>query len=158
MYLKSFSTSHVLLFHTPDSISAMPKSQGVAQRKIYAQLTYFCLVGLAGTAVHYAVLLAMVQLVGVPVVASAMGFVLGASISFILSHRFIFVSAASYKETVLKFFGVTSAGLVLNVCIVTVCITMFKLHYLVAQIVATGIVLIWNFSGNRIWTFSKEKA
>ncbi len=135
----------------------MPKSQGVAQRKLHAQLACFCLVGVAGTAVHYAVFLTMVQLVGVPIVASAMGFVLGALISFILSHRFIFVSPESYRETVLKFFGVASAGLVLNVCIVTLCITMFKLHYLAAQIVATGMVLLWNFSGNRMWTFSKER-
>jgi putative flippase GtrA len=35
----------------------------------------------------------------------------------------------------------------------SVAISLIQLHYLIAQVIATGIVLIWNFLGNRIWTF-----
>jgi putative flippase GtrA len=30
------------------------------------------------------------------------------------------------------------------------------LHYLPAQLIATGLVLIWTFSCNRIWTFRED--
>lgn len=68
----------------------MPTSRGSAQRTISAQLAYFCLVDATGTIVHYAVFLTMVQLLGVPVVSSAVGFVLGALVNFILNHRLTF--------------------------------------------------------------------
>jgi putative flippase GtrA len=35
-------------------------------------------------------------------------------------------------------------------------IEIFIMHYLPAQMIATGPVLIWNFTGNYMWTFRKE--
>ena len=32
------------------------------------------------------------------------------------------------------------------------------LHYLLAQLVTTGLVLVWTFAGNRFWTFADRRA
>jgi putative flippase GtrA len=36
-----------------------------------------------------------------------------------------------------------------------VAIEFFKLHYLLSQVIATGVILIWTFLGNRLWTFKE---
>lgn len=32
-------------------------------------------------------------------------------------------------------------------------LTGMGVHYLIAQVCATGVVLFWNFIGNSVWTF-----
>jgi putative flippase GtrA len=33
---------------------------------------------------------------------------------------------------------------------------VFALNYLACQVVATGLVLLWNFAANRLWTFGDQ--
>jgi len=35
-------------------------------------------------------------------------------------------------------------------------VNVFQLHYLLVQVIATGLVLLWNFAGNRSWTFREK--
>jgi len=119
------------------------------------QFVGFAGVGVVGTAGHYATLIALVHLVGlVPLLASIAGFVVGAIINYFLNYRFIFRSRKRHSEALVKFLTVASAGLCLNALAVWLGMEWLRWHYLVAQVVATGIVLVWNFSANKIWTFA----
>jgi putative flippase GtrA len=55
-----------------------------------------------------------------------------------------------------RFLVVGTIGIVLNSLLVGVLTGPAKLHWLAAQIIATSIVLCWNFGANRVWTFTEH--
>lgn len=122
------------------------------------QFVGFAGVGIIGTAGHYATLIGLVQLAGlIPLLASTAGFVVGAIINYFLNYRFIFRSRKRHSEALSKFLVVATAGLGLNTMAVWFGIDVIRWNYLVAQLAATAIVLVWNFSANKVWTFSRSR-
>lgn len=118
------------------------------------QFFRFTGVGIASAAGHYGLLVALVQAAGVaPVPASAAGALVGAWINYWLNYRFTFRSSKRHRESVLKFIVVASIGLLLNTVFMWVGVEWLGVHYLISQIVTTGLVLVWSFLGNRYWTF-----
>ena len=118
------------------------------------QFVKFTGVGFISAIGHYGLLIALVQLAAVqPVPASAAGALLGAWLNYSLNYRFTFHSTRSHRESVLRFGVVAAIGLVLNTLFMWVGVDVIGAHYLLSQIVTTGLVLIWSFAGNRYWTF-----
>jgi putative flippase GtrA len=123
-----------------------------------AQFTIFSAVGGVAAIGHYGTLIALSELAGAsPVPASLAGFVVGGIISYLLNYRFTFRSTKQHREALTKFLVVAAMGFVLNGAAMWLLTDRVNLHYLPAQLIATGLVLIWTFSCNRIWTF-REKA
>lgn len=117
---------------------------------LLSRFVCFLGVGLIGTMTHYLALITLVQFVDwKPVPASMVGFTLGAS----LNYRITFQSNRCHREAILKFISVASIGLLLNSLILGLAVNYFNLYYLLAQVIATGLVLIWNFAAHRAWTF-----
>ena len=113
----------------------------------------FACAGLAATSVHYAILVALVEIWQVgPVLATTIGFSAGAFVSYVLNRRYTFKAPGQFGHGLAKYYGVMSVGLVLNAIIVAV-LSGGGLPYLVAQIIATGAVLIWNFLTARLVVF-----
>jgi len=123
-------------------------------RTVAKQFLCFSGVGVIGTLAHYLTLIAMVEIISVgPILSSMLGFAVGALVNYFLNYHVTFKSAKSHREAMPKFFAVALVGLALNGVIMSVATESFGLHYLLAQVVSTGVVLIWNFTGNRVWTF-----
>ena len=128
---------------------------GQLETSLLRQFTGFAGIGAIGTAGHYVTLIGLVQLAGFdPLPASALGFAVGALINYTLNYKYLFRSQKRHRESMSKFFVVALAGLGLNSIVVTFGIDAAHLNYLVAQLAATAVVLVWNFSINKIWTFS----
>jgi len=119
------------------------------------QFARFCLVGTAGTAAHYTALVAIVHLQGKPIFGSAVGFVLGALVNYVLNYHYTFESAKPYPETLAKFFATACVGLVLNTLVMGLLIGLLDVHYFVSQLLATAGVVLWNFTVNLRWTFRR---
>lgn len=118
------------------------------------QFLSFAGVGVVGTSAHFLALYSLVEFAGVvPYAASGAGFALGALVNYILNYYLTFQSDNRHREAMLKFFVVAFVGLVLNTLIMRFATEIIVLHYLLAQVIATGLVLIWNFAGNKYWTF-----
>jgi putative flippase GtrA len=118
------------------------------------QFVKFTGVGFVSAIGHYGLLIGLVQIAGVPAVpASAAGALLGAWINYSLNYRYTFRSNKRHREAALKFAAVASVGLVLNTVFMWVGIELMEAHYLLSQVVTTGLVMIWSFAGNRYWTF-----
>ena len=117
------------------------------------QFVSFCALGAVGTLAQYLVLVMGVELGGGPVISSVLGFIVGAFVNYALSYRFVFRSNSSHHHTITKFFTVALFGLGLNTLVFSSAVYNLRLHYLMSQVLATGIVVIWNFVGNRWWTF-----
>ena len=111
-------------------------------------------VGALGTAAHYAILIALVQALGTNVVAaSTTGFVVGAFVNYALNHHFTFESDRAHRVALPRFLIVAGAGMLLNALLMAALLAILPLHYLVAQVVATAVVLVTGFLANRRWTF-----
>jgi putative flippase GtrA len=111
-------------------------------------------VGAIGTALHFLVLVALVDALGAdPVISSALGFLVGAVANYLLNYKVTFRSGKSHSEAAAKFAIVAAIGLGLNTSVMAVFVGWMHLHYLVSQVLATGLVLLWNFTANRQWTF-----
>ncbi|PWC41406.1 hypothetical protein TSO221_23535 [Azospirillum sp. TSO22-1] len=120
------------------------------------QFAMFVVVGCAAAVGHYGLLVALVELAGAPAVpASAAGFVVGGVISYLLNYRFVFDSAGQHLPTAGKFVAVAVTGLALNSAIMWVLTHWAALHYLLAQVTATGTVMLWSYGANRFWTFGR---
>jgi putative flippase GtrA len=118
------------------------------------QFLTFAGVGVIGTAVHYLILVLAVQGCEFPVVgASAAGFVGGAATNYWLNYHVTFNSARRHRDAFWRFMSVALVGLTLNTAIMFAFAETLGAHYLISQVLATGIVLIWNFVANRLWTF-----
>ena len=114
----------------------------------------FAGVGAVGTLLHYGILIALVQGMGAGAVfASTVGFVIGALVNYSLNYRYTFASNKRHGETMVKFFSVAAVGMVINGGLVSFGVEFLGVHYLLAQIAATGLVLLWNYGANRLWTF-----
>lgn len=110
--------------------------------------------GAIGTAVHYAILLGLVQLAGAgAVAASTAGAIAGALVNYVLNHRFTFASRRAHRSALPRFLAVAGASVLLNAAVMATVLAVLPLHYLYAQIAATGAVLVAGFVANRKWTF-----
>jgi len=115
----------------------------------------FSLVGVVGTATHYAVLFVLAGPLAVhPVPASAAGFVCGAIVNYALNYRITFSSAKDHSKALPQFLAVATVGLGLNSALMGWLTGRPGFHWFIAQVVATAVVLCWNFAANRLWTFS----
>jgi len=103
---------------------------------------------------HYGLLISLVQWLATDeVLASSAGALLGAVINYTLNYHYTFRSRTRHRESMLKFAVVAVVGLGLNTLFMWIGVHALDWHYLIAQIVTTGLVLIWSFAGNRCWTF-----
>jgi putative flippase GtrA len=125
---------------------------------VHATLTQFLKFaagGAVGTVVQFAVLVAWVEIAGGPVVAGTLaGFCAGALVNYVIARGYVFATARPHGSTLPRFALVATAGAVLNTAIVAMLFDAGA-YYLAAQVVATCIVLAFNFLANRHWTFSR---
>ncbi len=118
------------------------------------QFLLFSVVGAVGTSGQYAMLILLVEVTKQnPVLASTLGFLVGALINYILNYRYTFKSDKPHRETLVKFLVVAAIGACINTGLMYVLIESIDLQYLIAQLLATAAVLAWNFLANKYWTF-----
>jgi len=119
-----------------------------------AQFVRYGGAGAIGTAAHFTTLAALVEFAGVGAIgASTVGAIVGALINYALNYRFTFASRRAHHVALPRFGAVAAAGIVLNAAVLSAMLAFVQPHYLVAQVVATGAVLIAGFLANRKWTF-----
>ncbi len=121
--------------------------------RIGPQFLSFATVGAIGTAAHYATLITGVSLGLGPVSASAIGCTVGAIVNYALNYHVTFGSRSTHRYSVPRFALIAATSLLLNTGLMAIGVRL-GLHYLIAQIVATSVVLCCNFLMSRIWAFS----
>ena len=110
-------------------------------------------VGAFATAVHYLVLVLCVEVAGWPAyLGSGLGAVIGAQIAYFGNRHYTFAHRGAIGESWLKFQGTALLGALVGMAIVAAGVRM-GLHYLIAQILATGTTLALTFAVNRAWSF-----
>lgn len=119
-----------------------------------ARVFRYLLVGGVATAGHYGVLIALVSLFGFDAVfGSIVGSVVGTILNYTLNYTFTFNSNASHMTAFPKFLLVVFLGLCFNALLMAVFVWQLQVQYLIAQVLATLIVLAWNYWGSQRWVY-----
>lgn len=113
----------------------------------------YAAVGIAATAVHYALLTAAVEAGHWPAwLASGAGALLGAQVAFWANRRYTFAHRGPWVPAWCRFHVTALAGALLGMALVAGGVAL-GLHYLLAQAGATVVVMVASFAANRRWTF-----
>lgn len=127
-------------------------------RRVWRQFLRFLAVGGSATAIHYLTLVLGVEWLALaPTPASAIGFCLSAVYNYWANYHWTFASDRAHQEAAPRFALVAGVGLVLNSLIMATLAEGLAIHYVAAQVLATGVVLLWNFAANRHWTYAASK-
>jgi putative flippase GtrA len=116
----------------------------------------YTLVGGGATAVHYALLLCLVEAAQVaPGWAAAIGAAAGALVGYVGNRRFAFAgSAARHRQALPRFLTVAALGVGVSGSVVWFGSAVLGLHYVIAQLIATTLVLVLGYQLNRAWSFA----
>jgi len=123
---------------------------------MYLRFLRFILVGLAATTVTFSALITGVEVFHTSAVtASLAGYALGIVVNYSLNYGYTFKSRERHMIVIPRFLLIMFAGLLINALIMVVLVDMVGVHYVLAQLAAISVVLVWNFTANQFWTFAR---
>ena len=106
------------------------------------------------TGCHYVTTIAAVELLAVrPVVASAVGFSVGALVKYCLNYFVAFRSGERHAIAVPRFVAMLLVLLALNTLVFALLNEGAGLHYLVAQVLTTALLIPPGYLLSRLWVF-----
>ena len=120
------------------------------------QFFWYTVAGGIATTVHYTVLIALVEWLGVSAALSSFtGALCGAVVAYIANRHITFAgSNARHVQALPRFMAIALLGAVLNGALVWTGVHLLGWHYLIAQVLATLLVMGLTFRLNRTWTFA----
>lgn len=117
----------------------------------------FAGVGAVATAIQYLILIVLKELAGVPaVVASATSYAISSALNYLMKYHWVFASDAKHRSTAPRYALISGIGLSLNTFLMYLGTEVLGWYYLLVQVLATGLVLLWNFFASAFWTFGKR--
>lgn len=123
-------------------------------RALGRQLAAFAGVGVLAAVVHYGLLVALVETGAAgPVPATLAGYVGGGILSYWLNRRHTYRSDRPHGEAGWRFAAVAGVGFLLTGAAMHGLTGVLGLPYLLAQVLTTGLVLVWSFAAHKWWTF-----
>lgn len=140
-------------------------------RKEIKRFVKFATVGAAGTVTDYAVLNVLIQVFGFSLgVANAFSFTAAVIQNFLLNRYWTFPESRERPigRQLGKFVAVSTVGLAINQVVLLSVHALLEPYWLVwmgdpalaftvsynfAKLIAIGVVLFWNFTANRLWTY-----
>jgi putative flippase GtrA len=127
-------------------------------RHLMEQFLRFCGVGVLAAIGHYGVYIGLVKGIGTPPVpASLVAYLVGGTISYLFSYRWVFASEKDHRVAVAQFVAVAGVGFGLTGICMAVLTGPLSVHWLLAQMLTSGVVMFWSFAANKLWTFSKPE-
>ncbi len=113
----------------------------------------YSLVGAVSTAAHYALLALCVERGWLPAyLASGLGAVVGAQVAYVGNRVFTFGHRGGITASWVKFQATALLGALLGMAVVGGLVAM-GWHYLLAQVLATAVVMGLTYQVNRVWAF-----
>ena len=110
--------------------------------------------GLAATASHYATMVGLVWTMGGrEVLASSLGFTVGALVKYPLNYWLVFESRQHHRVAVPRFMVSLVFSFALNAGLFALLLRLLDVHYMVSQVLTTGAVILANYVIARLWVF-----
>jgi putative flippase GtrA len=125
------------------------------ETELFYKLIKFGVVGFSGMLVDFGFTwLLKEKLKTNKYLANSTGFVLAATSNYFFNRIWTFESKNSHIATeYFSFFGISLAGLLINNLIIYFLNEKMKLNFYISKLIAIGVVTLWNFFMNYIYTF-----
>lgn len=123
-------------------------------KNLFLQIVRFGIVGIIATAIDYGLMVILKEVVGISYLTScAVSFTVSCVINYFLSIKFVFASNEKMSKPLeLSVFCLLSLiGLGLNQVIMWYTVENLKINYLIGKIVATAIVMAYNFISRKFF-------
>jgi putative flippase GtrA len=118
------------------------------------QFALFVIVGTLATGTQLLCLVSLVEFgAWPPLAASCVGAAAGALVSYWLNYHHTFRSIRPHRTALPRFLAAAVAAFILNGALLAGLLWLFGLHYLLAQVVTTLLVLVFTFTAGRLWAF-----
>jgi putative flippase GtrA len=133
---------------------ATPAASPAAHRHIVSAFIVYVVGGGIATLIHLGVLYVLVEHARTPpTLATSAGFCIGTAFNYTFQYYLTFASTAPHGRTLVRYLAVSLLMLGVNALLFKALTGQLGLPYLFAQIAATGIVMLCNFTINRAYTF-----
>jgi putative flippase GtrA len=115
----------------------------------------FGLVGISGMGVDFGTTYLCKEIIRIPkYIANAIGFTLAATSNYILNRIWTFHSQdPGILVEYSKFFFISLIGLGINTLVLWILVSRFNRNFYISKLFAIGVVMIWNFLANLLFTF-----
>lgn len=116
-------------------------------KKLISQFFKFGVVGIIAFIVDYLSLYLLTEFLNVYyLISSIISFLLSIIVNYILSIKWVFdiKKKQSFKDVII-FTLLSAIGLLINLLVMYLSVEVFKIHYMIGKLIATFIVMIWNF-------------
>jgi putative flippase GtrA len=129
-------------------------------KKLVAQFLKFGVVGVIATGIDFGVMIFLTEVFGVdPVISSGISFCTSTVFNYLASMRFVFRHREdlSKRREFIIFVVLSLIGLGLNQLIMWGGTTVLgERWYVLVKVLATGVVMLWNFFSRKHWLDADE--
>lgn len=117
----------------------------------------FAINGLFATAVHYLVLVALIEVVGLRSagLANGMAAIVGIAVSYLGNRSLVFRSDATHRVALPRFLAVYTCVAIIHAAGLTVWTDMLHLPYQAGFLIATGLSAVVTYLANRLYVFRR---
>lgn len=124
-------------------------------KKIIEQIFKFGIVGIIAAIIDFGTLFILTSLLDVYyLLSAAIAYIISTAFNYIASMQYVFVSkfdkTEKNKEFII-FLTLSVIGLAINELIMWFFVEEFESHYIVSKIIATIIVMVWNFITRKLF-------
>lgn len=122
-------------------------------RKLLAQFARFGIVGALAFAIDFGVLVLLTELLSLdPVVSATVSFTVSVVFNYLASMRFVFTRRddLSRSREFVIFIVLSVLGLIINDLIMWAGTAFSDIDYRIIKILATAVVMIWNFVSRKL--------
>lgn len=131
----------------------------LGMKKLLAQFMKFGVVGVIAFVIDYGLLALLTELFGINYLVSAtISFTASVVFNYVASMRYVFThkEGMSRRREFVIFVVLSVIGLLINNGCMWAGVELLGVHYLLTKIVATAIVMIWNFVTRKIFLDAGE--
>lgn len=124
---------------------------------LFFKFLKFGVVGFSGLFIDFGITyLIKEKLSGHKYLANSLGFIFAATSNYVLNRIWTFENHdADIGIQYVKFFTVSVIGLAFSNAIIWILHEKFKLNFYIAKVLAVGVVMLWNFFANLLFTFGE---
>jgi len=124
------------------------------RKKLFKQLIRFGFVGGIAFLIDYGILVFLTEVFSIHVlISNAIAFTVAVIVNYILSIKWVFHlhGKRNHKTDFIVFISLSIIGLLINQLIMWLLIDKIYIHYMIAKLVATAVVLVFNFITRKIF-------
>lgn len=120
------------------------------------QASGFAAVGATATIFQYGLMAILIDGMGHGALLSSMlSYALSALLNYGLNRHFVFRSQTRHAYALPRFAAIVVLGLLINAGLMYVLVILLGLHWLLAQMMATSVVMVSNFLFSKYWAFQQ---